>query len=67
MLSSLETISSKTKTGLIPDFIWVDESGARVVKPYTISNQFDSTYSYNACRLPYNLTQSNDEKESESP
>lgn len=62
MLSSLETISSKTKTGLIPDFIWVDESGARVVKPYTISNQFDSTYSYNACRLPYNLTQSNDEK-----
>ena len=33
-----------------------------MVKPYTISNQFDSTYSYNACRLPYNLTQSNDEK-----
>ena len=62
MLSSLETISSQTETGLIPDFIWVDQSGVRNVKPHTISSQFDSTYSYNACRLPYNLTQSNDEK-----
>ncbi|MFR2063725.1 MAG: endoglucanase, partial [Streptococcus sp.] len=57
MLSSLETISSQTETGLIPDFIWVDQSGVRNVKPHTISSQFDSTYSYNACRLPYNLTQ----------
>ena len=28
MLSSLETISSQTETGLIPDFIWVDQSGS---------------------------------------
>ena len=62
MLSSLETISSQTETGLIPDFIWVDQSGVRNVKPHTISSQFDSTYSYNACRLPYHLAQSRDER-----
>ena len=65
MLSSLETISSQTETGLIPDFIWVDQSGVRNVKPHTISSQFDSTYSYNACRLPYILHKDNDEKSQE--
>ena len=30
MLQQLQTISSQTKTGLLPDFIWVDEQGTRV-------------------------------------
>ena len=62
MLQQLQTISSQTKTGLLPDFIWVDEQGTRVADPKTIESKYDGAYSYNACRLPYNLTQSNDEK-----
>ena len=60
MLQQLQTISSQTKTGLLPDFIWVDEQGTRVADPKTIESKYDGAYSYNACRLPYNLIQSKD-------
>ncbi|MFQ9597070.1 MAG: hypothetical protein ACLRZG_02470 [Streptococcus sp.] len=59
--SNSKTISSQTKTtGLLPDFIWVDEQGTRVADPKTIESKYDGAYSYNACRLPYNLVQSKD-------
>ena len=60
MLAQLDAISSQTKTGLLPDFMWVDEQGARVADPDTIESKYDGAYSYNACRLPYNLAQSQD-------
>mgnify|MGYP002742829571 CR=1 FL=1 len=47
-------------TGLLPDFIWVEEQGTRVADPNTIESKYDGSYSYNACRLPYNLVQSKD-------
>ena len=62
MLQQLQTISSQTKTGLLPDFIWVDEQGTRVADPKTIESKYDGAYSYNACRLPYHLSQSQDER-----
>ncbi len=64
MLQQLQTISSQTKTGLLPDFIWVDEQGTRVADPKTIESKYDGAYSYNACRLPYNLVQSKDADQS---
>ena len=60
MLAQLDAISSQSKTGLLPDFMWVDEQGARVADPDTIESKYDGAYSYNACRLPYNLAQSQD-------
>ncbi|MDO4667652.1 MAG: glycosyl hydrolase family 8 [Streptococcus sp.] len=62
MLSSLEKISSENKTGLLPDFIWVEGDQARAVDANTIESENDGFYSYNACRLPYNLAQSSDKK-----
>ena len=62
MLGQLEQISSQSETGLLPDFIWVEKSGARVAKANTIESQYDGAYSYNACRLPYHLSQSQDER-----
>lgn len=60
MLQSLVQISSQSETGLLPDFIWVEETGARVANPDTIESKYDGAYSYNACRLPYALAQSQD-------
>ena len=62
MLGQLEQISSQSETGLLPDFIWVEKSGARVAEANTIESQYDGAYSYNACRLPYHLSQSRDER-----
>ena len=55
-------ISSQSETGLLPDFIWAEKSGARLVDANTIESQYDGAYSYNACRLPYHLSQSQDER-----
>lgn len=60
MLHQLDVVSSKTSSGLLPDFIWVDHDGASVADPNTIESKYDGSYSYNACRLPYNLSQSKD-------
>lgn len=62
MLGQLEQISSHSDTGLLPDFIWAEKSGARLVDANTIESQYDGAYSYNACRLPYHLSQSQDER-----
>ena len=35
-------------TGLLPDFIWAEKSGARLVDANTIESQYDGAYSYNA-------------------
>lgn len=32
------------------------------LNPNTIESQYDGAYSYNACRLPYHLSQSQDER-----
>ena len=49
------------KTGLLPDFIWVDEHKERAAGiQKTVESKYDGAYSYNACRLPYNLVQSKD-------
>lgn len=62
MLEQLEAISSQSDVGLLPDFIWVEKSGAKLVQPNTIESEYDSNYSYNACCLPYHLAQSKDDK-----
>ncbi|MEX2784145.1 glycosyl hydrolase family 8 [Streptococcus sp. H49] len=62
MLSKLETVSRQYETGLIPDFIWVDGDSVSPAAPNDISTENDGDYSYNACRLPYNLAQSKDDK-----
>ena len=62
MLSKLEAISADNKTGLIPDFIWVEGDKIRAADADTVESANDGYYSYNACRLPYNLAQSKDEK-----
>ena len=62
MLGQLEQISSHSDTGLLPDFIWAEKSGAHLVDANTIESQYDGAYSYNACRLPYHLSQSQDER-----
>ena len=62
MLGQLEQISSHSDTGLLPDFIWAEKSGARLVDANTIESQYDGAYSYNACRLPSHLSQSQDER-----
>lgn len=60
MLKRLDQISSHHETGLLPDFVWADEEGTRIADPKTIESKYDGAYSYNACRLPYNLAQSQD-------
>lgn len=60
MLQSLDSLSKQHSSGLIPDFAWIRNKQTVAVKSKTISSKFDGDYYYNACRLPYNLAQSND-------
>ena len=56
MLASLEKMSRQHKTGLLPDFMWVRESGEiKAAKANLIASKYDGDYYYNACRMPYNL------------
>ena len=42
MLQQLQIRSApKSNTGLLPDFIWVDEQGTRVADPKTIESKYD--------------------------
>ncbi|MFT8425267.1 MAG: glycosyl hydrolase family 8 [Liquorilactobacillus sp.] len=63
MLSSLVKLSKEHKTGLIPDMAWIKKDGS-VVNVGNKSNfgKYNYCYYYNACRLPYNLSQSDDTK-----
>ncbi len=60
MLGYLSKLSAQSKTGLIPDFAWVTKSQVKPVAPNTVASKYDGDYYYNACRVPYNLAQSND-------
>ncbi|WP_056970751.1 glycosyl hydrolase family 8, partial [Liquorilactobacillus vini] len=60
MLAELLSLSQQHKTGLLPDFAWINSKGAVAVAPKTVSSKYDGVYYYNACRLPYNLAQSSD-------
>ncbi len=63
MLTALEKMSNQTKTGLVPDFMWVNADGSvSAAKAGTISSSYDDDYYYNACRVPYNLAQSQDKR-----
>lgn len=60
MLGYLSKLSAQSKAGLVPDFAWVTKSGTKPVAANTIASKYDGDYYYNACRVPYNLAQSND-------
>lgn len=60
MLQSLVSLSKQHVSGLIPDFAWIKAKKTVAVQTKTVSSKFDGDYYYNACRLPYNLAQSND-------
>ncbi len=62
MLSKLGMMSAKAKTGLLPDFLWVEANTVRAVEKSVASKYDFSDYYYNACRLPYNLAQSQDKQ-----
>lgn len=62
MLAKLEKASVDYKTGLLPDFIWVENGTVRAAEKNAIASKNDGDYYYNACRLPYNLAQSKDAK-----
>ncbi|KRL97143.1 glycosyl hydrolase family 8 [Liquorilactobacillus satsumensis] len=63
MLQQLQRLSAQHATGLLPDFAWIKHDGKVVAaKAQSVSVKYrdDGYYSYNACRLPYNLAQSKD-------
>lgn len=60
MVEKLLLMSGRYKTGLLPDFMWVGLTGVEPAKPNAVATKFDGTYSYNACRVPYHLAQSQD-------
>lgn len=62
MLARLSDLSKQHRTGLVPDFAWISETGARPVKPNTIASKNDGNYSANACRVPMMLADSKDPK-----
>ncbi|MFT8882756.1 MAG: glycosyl hydrolase family 8 [Liquorilactobacillus hordei] len=63
MLSNLVELSKKHKTGLIPDMAWIKKDGSVIsVGKKSHFGKYNRYYYYNACRLPYNLSQSNDSK-----
>ena len=62
MLSKLELMSAKSKTGLLPDFLWVEADTVRAAEKKAVASKYDGDYYYNACRLPYNLAQSRDKQ-----
>ncbi|QRR97491.1 endoglucanase [Streptococcus anginosus] len=62
MLSKLEMMSAKSKTGLLPDFLWVEADTVRAAEKKAVASKYDGDYYYNACRLPYNLAQSRDKQ-----
>lgn len=60
MLDRLVILSSQHRTGLVPDFAWVDEKTTSAVKARTVASIHDGDYGANACRVPMMLAQSDD-------
>lgn len=44
-----------SETGLLPEFIWKQEGEWVPVDSYFLEGEKDSSYSYNACRVPWRL------------
>lgn len=61
MLDKLSLMSEQYQTGLVPDFMWVGEDEVKAAEANAVATEFDGTYAYNACRVPYHLAQSSDE------
>lgn len=62
MLDRMVNLSDQQQTGLLPDFAWVTDTGARPVKGKTVATKFDGDYSSNACRTPMMLASSDDSR-----
>lgn len=62
MLDKLVLMSSKHQTGLVPDFMWIQTDDVRAAQANAVATEFDGTYSYNACRVPYHLAQDQDDR-----
>lgn len=60
MLDRMVDLSNQHKTGLVPDFAWVEVDDAHPVKPHTVSSINDGNYSSNANRVPMLLADSHD-------
>lgn len=60
MLNRLVTLSGQHRTGLVPDFAWVQPKKTVPVKAHTIEGRFDGDFGYNACRVPMMLAKSKD-------
>ncbi|HIZ96749.1 MAG TPA: beta-glucanase [Candidatus Ligilactobacillus excrementavium] len=60
MLDRMMDLSQAHKTGLVPDFAWVDPDNAAPVKKKVVASENDGDYSSNACRVPMMLATSDD-------
>lgn len=60
MLQKLQNLSTQHKTGLVPDFAWIEGTKVLPAGPKAVASRYDGYYYYNACRVPYNLAQSKD-------
>ncbi|MGG5370861.1 glycosyl hydrolase family 8 [Enterococcus sp. AZ196] len=56
----LETLSKQHKTGLIPDFAWVQNKTVTPAKKDQVADANDGNYGANACRIPWRLASSKD-------
>lgn len=59
---TLEKLSKQHKTGLIPDFAWVENDTVTPAKKDQVAGANDGNYGANACRIPWRLASSNDKK-----
>jgi hypothetical protein len=58
MLDRLVDLSNAHSTGLIPDFAWITDDGAKAVQGKAVASKHDGDYSSNACRVPLMLATS---------
>ena len=61
-LELLTKLSDQRDSGLIPDFAWYTNGVATAAKANTVATEFDGDYAYNACRIPWRLSASDDER-----
>ena len=59
-VKALENLSNQHKTGLLPDFAWVEKDTVTPAKKNQIAGANDGNYGANACRIPWRLASSND-------
>lgn len=59
-VKTLENLSNQHKTGLLPDFAWVEKDTVTPAKKNQIAGANDGNYGANACRIPWRLASSND-------